>query len=161
MTHGRPNAAASGGWRTSAKAMPRGQLVSRMLIAVTISRPANQSVVIFVSTMLRSTAPQPLTRRPAKAPDEEATRKSYHNAGEHMDTNQSADLDQSNCKFLLEERGCGSDSLELKAKGCSRDEHQGQYVPAVCKHGSSRAGLIWKVPRERPPARCVKIAYSE
>ena len=47
--------------------MPKGQLASITPIAVTISRPANQSVTIFVITRLNSTAPEPLMMRPRKA----------------------------------------------------------------------------------------------
>ena len=57
--------AASQGKTTNATPMPIGQLLTRMANAVPISRPMNQSVVIFVSRTLTSTAPLPLMMRPA------------------------------------------------------------------------------------------------
>ena len=47
--------------------MPSGQLAIRIDIAVTISLPANQSVIILVSRIDIAMPPTPLTRRPATA----------------------------------------------------------------------------------------------
>ena len=56
-------AAASAPRVTRPSAMPRGQVASMTPSAVASSRPANQSVTIFVSCMLRSTPPAPLASR--------------------------------------------------------------------------------------------------
>ncbi len=62
-----PNAAAISGSVNSPSAMPNGQVDRMTAIASTISRRANQSVVILVSTRLNRVAPMPLASRPANA----------------------------------------------------------------------------------------------
>jgi hypothetical protein len=48
-----------------ARPIPTGQLVTKIAIARTISRSANQSVTIFARTVFKKTAPMPLNRRAA------------------------------------------------------------------------------------------------
>ena len=47
--------------------MPKGQLFTSTAMAKPISRPPNQSAIILASIKIMSTAPTPLTVRPATA----------------------------------------------------------------------------------------------
>jgi hypothetical protein len=52
-------------WTIKPRAMPNGQLDNSVPMAKTISRPANQSIIILFRIRLNSTAPAPLISRPA------------------------------------------------------------------------------------------------
>ena len=67
ITERQPNATAMRGSMNSPSAMPNGQVDRITAIASTISRRANQSVVILVITRLNSVAPMPLASRPTNA----------------------------------------------------------------------------------------------
>ena len=67
MTACQPYVAASGPKQRSPSARPSGQLDTRVAIAVVISRPANQSAIILVTSTLNSTEPVPESSRPAAA----------------------------------------------------------------------------------------------
>ena len=65
MTALQPTLSASGPNSTSPTAKPNGQLAIEIAIAVTISRPTNQSAIILAPRTLMNTAPMPATSRPA------------------------------------------------------------------------------------------------
>ena len=62
-----PTWPASGPYSTRPTASPNGQLAIEIAMAVTISRPANQSVTILATSTVSSTAPVPEISRPAAA----------------------------------------------------------------------------------------------
>ena len=62
-----PTLPASGPYTTRPAASPNGQLAIEIAIAVTISRPANQSVTILATSTVSRTAPVPEISRPAAA----------------------------------------------------------------------------------------------
>src|SRR5438105_14839594 len=67
ITAGQPDSCATKAWIGSATIAPNGQLICRIDIASTISRPSNQSVVILVATSTTMVPPAPPTVRATSA----------------------------------------------------------------------------------------------
>src|SRR5207302_10706505 len=164
ITAGHPNDCPMKACIGSASIAPNGQLTCRSDMARTISRPSNQSVVIFVATRIAIVAPTPpmiraasaatkpsqtlsatpeitISARPArpsvlflKALAQQSRRKCDNDAGQQIGAQEHADLGIID-RQILHQQFCGrSDRLKLESRGRTRRKQHRKDHPSVARH---------------------------